>query len=270
MEGDIVGKHVFVVCAYKESIYLEECIQSLKRQTIPSNIIMVTSTPNKYIEDLAEKYDLPCYVNPGQGGITQDWNYGYKCAKEIKGVRYVTIAHQDDIYEPEYLAHALISFKHSKKPLIFFTDYYEIRNGQRVEKDQLLLIKRIMLLPLRVRMFQGCRWIRRRVLSFGSPICCPSVCFAIKNMPDIIFRDGFLACEDWEAWEMLSKREGEFLYCKEILMGHRIHEESVTSAIIHDNKRSDEEYKMFRKFWPERIAKLLVRLYSVGQKSNQL
>lgn len=49
-----MGKHTFVICAYKESQYLEECIRSLRRQTVKSNIIMVTSTPNSYISDLAK------------------------------------------------------------------------------------------------------------------------------------------------------------------------------------------------------------------------
>ena len=39
--------HTFVICAYKESPYLEECIQSLQAQTVSSQILMVTSTPNE-------------------------------------------------------------------------------------------------------------------------------------------------------------------------------------------------------------------------------
>ena len=42
-------EHTFAICAYKESVYLETCIRSLKEQTIESNIIMVTSTPNEYL-----------------------------------------------------------------------------------------------------------------------------------------------------------------------------------------------------------------------------
>ena len=38
-------KHVFAVCAYKDSPYLEQCIRSLKAQTVPSHIIICTSTP---------------------------------------------------------------------------------------------------------------------------------------------------------------------------------------------------------------------------------
>lgn len=42
--------HTFVICAYKESKYLEECIESLEKQIVKSNIIMCTSTPNDYIK----------------------------------------------------------------------------------------------------------------------------------------------------------------------------------------------------------------------------
>ena len=104
----------------------------------------------------------------------------------------------------------------------------------------------------------------------GSPICCPSVTFASENLPPIIFKNGFRACEDWEAWEMISKFPGDFLYSTELLMGHRIHEGSETSAIIGDNKRSDEEYLMYCKFWPRWVARVLVKVYASGQKSNQL
>ena len=66
--------HTFAVCAYKESPYLEECIKSLKSQTIKSNILIATSTPNDYIKGIADKYEIPYYINEGEGGITQDWN----------------------------------------------------------------------------------------------------------------------------------------------------------------------------------------------------
>ena len=35
--------HTFAICAYKESPFLQECIESLKKQTIATNIIMTTS-----------------------------------------------------------------------------------------------------------------------------------------------------------------------------------------------------------------------------------
>ena len=47
-------QHTFVICAYQESEYLEECIRSLMRQTVKSEILMATSTPNPYIKKVSE------------------------------------------------------------------------------------------------------------------------------------------------------------------------------------------------------------------------
>lgn len=263
-------KHTFVVCAYKKSPYLEACIQSLNKQRLKSNIIIITSTPNGYIKYIAEKYKLPYYINTGESGITQDWNFGYKCAINKYQSRYITIAHQDDIYDKDYLVQVMRRIKSASHPLIAFCDYYEIREERKVEKNAILRVKRFLLLPLRINILQKSRWVRRRILSLGSPICCPAVTFVVDNLPKIVFKNHFRACEDWEAWEIISKLKGEFLYIPYKLMGHRIHEESETTAAIGDNKRTIEEYEMFCKFWPRCISKLLVKQYSKGQKSNQL
>ncbi|MGN8886879.1 glycosyltransferase [Blautia sp. HCP28S3_G10] len=259
-------EHTFVVCAYKESQYLEECINSLRNQSIKSNILIATSTPNDYIKGIADKYAIPYYINEGEGGITQDWNFAYSCADS----KYITIAHQDDIYDRTYLETALKYMKNAKHPLIFFSDYYEIRDGEKVANNKLLKVKRIMLLPLRIKIFRSSVWVRRRILSLGSPICCPSVSFAVRNLPKVVFENHYRACEDWEAWEKISRKKGQFLYSKEKLMGHRIHEESETTAAIGDNKRSREEFEMFCKFWPSGIAKIIEKFYGTGQNSNQL
>ena len=257
-------EHTFVICAYKESPYLEECIKSLKAQKRKSYIKIVTSTPNTYIDNIAGKYGIECIVNTGKTGISEDWNFAYSQAD----TRYMTIAHQDDIYLPEYTEDFMRIAEKEKKPLIFFTDYAELRDGRVCKNNELLKVKRMMLIPMETRLFWKSRWVRRRILSIGSPICCPSVGFCKDNLPEVIFKQHFRSCEDWEAWEKLSKYKGSFMYCRKILMYHRIHEDSETTAIIHDHGRSEEEYEMYKKFWPAFIAKLLVKLYARGQKSN--
>ena len=261
-----MNEHTFVVCAYQESPYLEECIKTLREQSIRSNILIATSTPNDYIRNIAEKNNLPYYINTGEGGITQDWNFAYSCAES----KYITIAHQDDVYEKEYLRIALKTMKKSKHPLIFFSDYYEIRDGRKITSNKLLKVKRLMLLPLRIKCLQKSKWVRRRILSMGSPICCPSVTFAVDNLPSVVFENHYRACEDWEAWEKISREKGEFLYAPKMLMGHRIHKDSETTAAIGDTKRSREEYEMFCKFWPKFVAGFIFKFYSKGQDSNQL
>lgn len=259
-------KHIFAICAYKESKYLEECIKSLKNQTVKSDIILATSTPNDFIKGLCKKYDIPMYVNDGEHGITQDWNFAYSKAD----AEYVTIAHQDDIYGRHYAEKVIGMLDSVKKPIIFFSDYGEIRNGERVKSNKLLNIKRVMLSPLRIKAFWGSIFVRRRILSLGSPICCPAVTFVKKNCPEVVFQHGFRADEDWEAWEMLSKREGAFVYCKRLLVYHRIHEESETSIILGDNARTKEDLIMFEKFWPTPIARVIAKIYGTSEKSNDL
>ena len=131
-------------------------------------------------------------------------------------------------------------------------------------------VKKIMLYPLRLKMFWNSKFVRRRVLSFGCPICCPAVTFYKENLPEQVFKAGFRSDEDWEAWEMLSKRKGAFVYLNEIGMCHRIHEDSETSIILGDNARSKEDYIMFCKFWPKWIARILTKIYSSAEKSNEL
>ncbi len=258
--------HTFAICAYKESPYLEECIKSVIRQHDYSEILLSTSTPNDYIRELCDKYSIPMYINEGESGITQDWMFAISCAK----TPLVTIAHQDDIYFENYAEYAIEAYKKSKRPLIFFTDYWEIRNGDYTKSNKLLNIKRIMLLPLRIKAFHHIKWIRRLILSFGSPICCPSVAYVVENLTEPLFLNHFRTNEDWEAWERYSKLSGDFLYCKEPLMAHRIHEESETTATIMETGRSAEDYEMFRKFWPDWIAKILVEKYKESEKSNDL
>lgn len=258
--------HTFAICAYKESPYLEACIQSLINQTVRSRVIVVTSTDNDYIQNLAKKYELRYFVNQGEKGITQDWNYAYQCADS----ELVTIAHQDDIYDRQYAELVLQRLSEAKRPLIAFTDYGELRGEETVYDNKLLKIKKLMLMPLRIKTFQNSKFIRRRILSLGCPICCPSVTFVKMNLPEKVFQAGFRSDEDWEAWEKISRSEGSFVYCNKPLTIHRIHSESETSAIIGDTGRAVEDYQMFCKFWPKPIAKVLTRVYSTSEKSNEL
>lgn len=259
-------KHTFVICAYEESPFLEECICSLMAQTVKSKVVLSTSTPNDMILNMADKYHIPVYVNTGAKGIAGDWNF----ACSISETSLVTIAHQDDIYEPWYLEQVLKGIKNEENTLIIFTDYGEIRDGKKIDKNNLLGIKRLMLFPLRASFLKNCIWIRRRVLSLGSPISCPTVTYVKNNLPDPLFLEGYRSDLDWQAWERFSRRKGAFVYCPKICMYHRIHEGSATTEIIADSGRSREDLEMFCKFWPVSIARIVAQLYRLSEKSNDI
>ena len=261
--------HVFAVCAYGESPYLEECIRSLEGQTVKSRIVVCTATPNEHIKGIAAAHGLDVIVNKGPHGIAEDWNFAYKHA----GGELVTLAHQDDLYRSDYTQKILRKAGKARHPLILFTDYFEIRNGEYSywNTNVNLLVKKIGQLPLRIPRAGESRFAKRMVLAFGDMICCPSVTFVRKNLPKQIFQPHFQANLDWQAWERLSKHRGEFCYIPEALMGHRIHAESATTKVIGKNhSRSAEDLEMYRRFWPEWMAQLLNRIYSLSQNGNEL
>ena len=256
--------HTFAVCAYGESPYLDECVRSLLAQTVRTNIIMATSTPNALIEDVAARYDLPLYVSGNKPGICSDWNHAVSRA----GTPLVTIAHQDDTYAPRYAQTALERMSMVERPLIFFTNYGELRDGNEVDDNRLLRIKRMLLRPISRRGSSDKVRVKRRILSMGSAICCPSVTLNMGVLPDPPFVSTMKSNLDWEAWERFSRLEGSFVYSEDILMHHRIHEESETSNLIKDNTRTAEDLAMLEKFWPRPVARLINKVYASGQKSN--
>ena len=261
--------HTFVICAYGESAYIEDCIQSIKEQKLKSRIVIATSTPSSFLEGIAEKYNIRLFINEEKAyksNIAADWNY----AVSMAGTPLVTIAHQDDIYKPDYLNKVLENINRAKHPLIAFTDYAELRNGEEITHIRNLIIKRVLLFPLRCRALWNSIFIRRRILSLGSPICCPSVTYVKQDLPEQLFVPGYKVNLDWQAWERFSRLKGEFIFVNDILMAHRIHDGSETSRNIEDNNRTAEDLDMFRKFWPEWMARIIEHWYRKSEVQNNL
>jgi glycosyltransferase involved in cell wall biosynthesis len=260
-------KHTFVICAYKDSPYLTDCIDSIKNQSVKSSIICTTSTPGPYISEICVKHDIPLYINPEQGGIASDWNFAYNQAN----TPLITLAHQDDIYNPDFLKRTLEYLNKVKKPLIAFTDYYEIRGGKEIQSNLLLRIKRFMCTPWRIRVLQASRFTGRRIFMFGSPVCCPSVTYVRENLPaEPLFNTEYKNNCDWFAWVKIRDLPGEFVYCPKRLVGHRIHSESETTNRIADESRSKEDLQILSMLSPKPIAKLIHRFYVKSQGSNRI
>ncbi len=258
--------HGFVIPAYGESPYLEECIQSLLKQTIPSSIQIVTSTPNEKIRELAERYGISLQTHEKlPGGIADDWNAAYRAMD----ADFVTIAHQDDTYEPTYGEKVVAALSKAENPQIAFTDYGELRNGTKVDANQLLNVKRKLLSPLRKTKRQSSRFWKRRVISLGNSISCPTVTYVKGALPPKPFTPGYRSNIDWLLWEELSGQNGAFVYVPEVLMHHRIHEGSATSEIIADHDRTKEDYDMLCRFWPKWVAFCIEHFYQKGENSNR-
>lgn len=245
--------HTFTICAYKESEFLEECIKSLKNQTIKSNIIICTSTPNNHIKSLADKYKLKYYIKKGKSDIQDDWNFAVsKCKTDL-----VTVAHQDDIYDKRYLEN--IISKYTGDELMLFTEQYYYKNNQIV-KDKNTVIKKILKLPLRFPL-RNIRWIRKLTLSFGNTVNCPSVTYNVKLLEKPIFTSDLKFGLDWDTFFKIYSKKGKIAYVSVPSIYFRIHDGATSKSFIVNQKRYDEDIIMFRKFWPNWIVKLIMKFY---------
>jgi glycosyltransferase involved in cell wall biosynthesis len=247
-------KHSFAIIAYKDSPYLEDCILSLLSQSVKSKIYVSTSTPSEYIDALSQKYDLEVFVNPLSKGIADDWSFAYNKAK----TKYVTLAHQDDIYSKNYTKECLKRAEGLAVNLITFTDYSELVDGVERNNSILLFIKKVLLLVLGVK----------GSLYFGSVIPCPSVMYNKLNIGEFYFNDKFSINLDWEAWIRLSDK-GEFCFVNKRLMSHRIHSGAETSKGIKDNRRKNEDRILFTKLWGKTLGSMVSKIYSLSYLLNK-
>lgn len=257
--------HTFVVLAYKESEFLEDCIKSVVNQAYKSNVVIATSTPNAYIKKVAKKYKLDIIENPNPGkGIGYDFDFASNCVSSD----IITIAHQDDIYEYNYSKEVVETYKKYEDASIIFSDYYEIRNDKKVYSNRNLKIKRILLFPLRNKGLGKFKFFKRHILRFGNSICCPAVSFVQKNVPKSKFSSNLKCNVDWYAWEKLSREKGRFVFISKKLMGHRIDETTTTTQIISEGIRTREDFEIYKKFWPKFIAKIINKFYKKSEENN--
>ncbi len=262
---DLTQNHTFIVLCYKESPYLNNCIDSLLNQKIKSNIILSTSTPSAFLDKISAQYQLPLVVNKGLTGIAHDWNFGLQAAK----TQFVTLAHQDDIYDENYLQSFQNNIEKLQISAIGFTDYYELKNNLIIKNSLLLFVKKLLLLPIIVLKFTQKPFFKKSILRFGDPICCPSLIFNVKLLPANPFDSSFKMNLDWAfLWQISHGKDG-FLIINKKLMGHRIHSESTTTQMGEQNIRIKEDLYMFGQtlgpFW----AKIITKFYQFSYFLNK-
>ena len=169
-----MSNHSFAVMAYRDSPYLSDCLDSLQNQTVKSEIYITTSTPSPSIIQTAKKYGVEIFITEPGLGIAHDWNFSFDQAK----TKYVTLAHQDDLYMPAYTEHCVNSSEKFNDTLICFTGYSEIFNSRERKNTLLLTTKRILqfiFMPFKKNIRS--RFWKKISQSFGSIIPCPSLMF---------------------------------------------------------------------------------------------
>jgi hypothetical protein len=254
------GAHAFVVLAYKDSPFLRACVASVCAQTRPSTVVIATSTPSSYIDEIARSFGVSVKVNPTQKGIAGDWAFGLSATD----ARYVTLAHQDDVYYPTFAQQTLETFERSAKAALCFTGYEEIDDEGRPKSSKISKIKHlIQFFAIGSRERVEGRALHA-ILALGNTLPCSTVTYDRRQLAGFQFSTELSSNLDWDAWMSLLNRGETFLHVNERLVGRRHNALTETSALIRSGRRAEEDLLMFRRLWPKAIGDFIAYVYRLG------
>ncbi len=251
------GEHDFMVVAFGDSPFLADCLHSLRSQTRASRVTVTTSTPSPFIAGVAHDFAASVIINPRRQSIANDWNFALRSAR----ARYVTLAHQDDVYAPDFLEHSLAALTGLANSVFCFTGSQEIRDDGAPRSSKLSVVKHLLdraILGKRTRV-GGARL--RAFLSLGNPLACSSVTFDRRRIGAFAFSNEYRSNLDWDAWLRLLESGGVFARLPEPLVGRRRNELTATSRLILEGVRQREDLALFRRLWPSPVGEIIAQTY---------
>lgn len=259
-------RHSFAICAYNESPYLEKCVLSLLNQKYKeeSDVVMCTSTPNDYIKGIADKYNIPLIVNPDKGDIQSDWNFAYNYCES----QYITLAHQDDVYDEKYTERLMKAINKYDDIVIFYSNYRALVTYENVEcirNDINCRLRSILSFPMRIPFLQRSSWWKAATLRLGNSICCSCVTYNKERLgAKEAFKSELRYSLDWDTYLRLVSVRGRFYKDKKVLTFFRIHQKATSMLCIDNESREKEDYIMFCKMWPEFFVKFIMIFYKLA------
>ena len=175
--------------------------------------------------------------------------------------RYATLAHQDDTYEPDFLAQTLTAFAADSGGVLCFTGYQEIDDLGVAKSSKISRVKHLLELVTlgRSRAVRGSRL--RAYLSFGNPLPCSSVTFDTQKLRGFRFSSEYASDLDWDAWWRLMEDGAMFLRAPARLTGRRHNALTATAGLKRDGTRAAEDLIMFRRAWPRPVADAIAAVY---------
>lgn len=256
-------KHCFAVAAYGESEYLPYLLNSLMAQSVESKVIICTSTPNRFITACSAKFGYPVYVRSGKHGLRDDWNFAYEEGSRLAPL--VTIAHQDDLYFPDYTKALLNAYSIFPDMSVFCCHYDTIDrygntiNGTSERVKQLFLRRR-----LRNHKISDRTDVKMSALKYGNGIGCPTCTYNVNYCSAPLFRNDYKFVIDWATLIRLAHEPGRFICIEKPLMAYRVHEGAETMRNIRNNNREKEEEEIFRQMHSPFMTGILMHFYKMA------
>lgn len=177
----------------------------------------------------------------------------------------MTIAHQDDVYRSDYTKELYQAFAKYPDMSVFVSDYMTLKMTERGMKtecfNKVWLVKKILRMPLRLKLLSGLRPVKRSSVIFGNSLCCPACTYQKELAGEEMFRSRYDFALDWDNLYKLAGQKGRFICVEKPLIAYRVHEGATTKACIEDNRRTKDEMAMFEKMWPGWLVKILMHFY---------
>jgi glycosyltransferase involved in cell wall biosynthesis len=260
--------HSFVIPVYRTAPSLAALIESLRMQDgARSKILLSSSTPSTELDQIAKHHAISLHINPQRLDIADDWNFALAAAT----TKFVTLAHQDDLFEGPYASRLRAALCANPEAIMAFCDYSEHSpEGPRARNLNLRIKRALCRRAFGARECISATRDKVRLLSLGNPICCPSVMFDRSKIPDFRFPHGFRTNLDWMAWLGLAHSPGGFVYVRDRLVSKGVHADSATTATIASSAREREDRALFDAIWPRPIAVALATAYRLGYRANRL
>jgi glycosyl transferase family 2 len=251
---------MFVLPAFEEPEWIDRCLESIQQQTTASPVVITTSTPNAYLQAVASRRRVPLIVNPESRGIAADWNF----ALQHGDAAWVTVAHQDDWYEPHYVESCLEAAAAARDAILVFTDATERTHGATADVSNTRVKRWLSRLAFGRRASIRSPFRKRLLLSFGNPIPCPAVMINRPAVPEFRFPEGWKSNLDWSAWVTLARHPGAFVRVPRPLVHRTLHPTAATTRSLA--ARAIEDDRMFRELWPWPLAFVLGLVYAASRR----
>ncbi len=208
------------------------------------------------------------HINPRRMDISADWNFALATAN----TRFVTLAHQDDLFECSYVTRLRAALSANPGAIMAFCDYSEHSpHGTAPAKSQSANKARPLheessapenAFPRRATKCAFYRWATRSVA--------PVSCWIGQKIPNFRFPSGFHTNLDWMAWLSLAHGPGGFVYVRDRLISKGVHADSATTATIANRTREREDRVLFDALWPRPVAAALAAAYRLGYRANRI
>ena len=236
-----------IIPAYNGARFLRQTIESLLAQTMRAcSLICIDDASSDDSAAIAAHAGATVIRNAQRMGLAANWNRAMEIAKS----EYFVIAHQDDVYEPEYLATLLHAVQSHPRAFAAHCKARTIdEHGAPIAHPAALFKERFwtnddpMEREPRTEL---------EVLQRGNYVVAPTVLFRSSAVSKIgVFHERYAFVTDWEYW-MRAMLEGfTFPGVAKRLVAFRRHDETATRAHERTMRRYDEELELLR--WLETL-----------------